>query len=618
MGAEYGLPPSVDLGGQKALLITFANFDWLDFLQNWVEHVRSIGLGRNFIVAPMDAETHTACTKAGIPVLELDMQSFIRRHGGEIFNGVPATTSTEFLGQLKRDFPNMHRGIMANSAYYKVIETKFHVWALAMMLVSHLNIDILVSDSDVVWFRDPLQYMHRFHGEADISISTDCVSAEVEHIAERVRQSELKAATSITHLRHALFNNDSEASKYMGVPRCGHLPTRRGGTAFNAGLLYVRATNASVDFLRGLVHGMLGGPGREDPYWDDQYVVNEYLTDGMFPVRSSPHEDTSENIVLAHVGRAPNASPPLRVHTLPVELFHNGHTFFVDQIKERSRRSPYAVHATWQMSGNSGKRGRFRRANAWMLDGDAYYDPNGRYLTYAARYPTGFINIADPLSTHMRVVQHHIHGLRNALAIAEVLGRALIVPELDCFCDRDEHPDVMKTDPPVFRQCTVVGSDVTLPFKCPLDHLFDLSMWDHLLGELSYRHASFLDHPRMIGKLREETVYVRDTEHVGGGSAPLTIPVNATERDIRTSLAPTKDVPLLRVELLSCMGTDCDAMVPKKDQSAMNLAFSTFDHAPTNMAFDERTRNLLKGSWCCTSFDKSVGTWHFQLPEPLG
>ena len=37
---------------------------------------------------------------------------------------------------------------------------------------------------------------------------------------------------------------------------------------------------------------------------------------------------------------------------------------------------------------------------------------------------------------------HQVHALRDALAIARVLNRSLILPHFDCLCDRSELTEV--------------------------------------------------------------------------------------------------------------------------------------------------------------------------------
>jgi hypothetical protein len=54
--------------------------------------------------------------------------------------------------------------------------------------------------------------------------------------------------------------------------------------------------------------------------------------------------------------------------------------------------------------------------------------------------------------------------LRNALALATVLGRTLILPPLWCGLDRYWAP----------HAGTIPGAGTTLPFQCPADHVLRL------------------------------------------------------------------------------------------------------------------------------------------------
>ena len=58
--------------------------------------------------------------------------------------------------------------------------------------------------------------------------------------------------------------------------------------------------------------------------------------------------------------------------------------------------------------------------------------------------------------------------IRNALAVASVLGRTLVLPDLWCGADRWWAP----------HQGTIPGSALLLPFRCPADHVLDLGRWD--------------------------------------------------------------------------------------------------------------------------------------------
>lgn len=60
--------------------------------------------------------------------------------------------------------------------------------------------------------------------------------------------------------------------------------------------------------------------------------------------------------------------------------------------------------------------------------------------------------------------------MRHALMLATILGRAVILPELWCGLDRYWAP----------HAGTIPGSNFSLPFVCPADHILDLENgWAH-------------------------------------------------------------------------------------------------------------------------------------------
>ena len=46
-------------------------------------------------------------------------------------------------------------------------------------------------------------------------------------------------------------------------------------------------------------------------------------------------------------------------------------------------------------------------------------------------------------------------------------GRTLVVPTMVCYCDWDEVPHVLDV-------CKIRGTDLRLPFECPLDYLIPI------------------------------------------------------------------------------------------------------------------------------------------------
>ena len=77
---------------------------------------------------------------------------------------------------------------------------------------------------------------------------------------------------------------------------------------------------------------------------------------------------------------------------------------------------------------------------------------------------------------------------RDAFALAQMTGRTLVVPTVVCYCDWDEVPHVLDI-------CKIRGTDLRLPFECPLDYLLPTPLLDS--SGLPYRMPGFLEHPEV-------------------------------------------------------------------------------------------------------------------------
>ena len=74
---------------------------------------------------------------------------------------------------------------------------------------------VILSDVDTVWLRDPSEFLFQ-HPDADVMISTDCLSAWLE------------------------AQHEPGALTHKQLHRCGHLPGATFGRAFNTGVIVFR------------------------------------------------------------------------------------------------------------------------------------------------------------------------------------------------------------------------------------------------------------------------------------------------------------------------------------------------------------------------------------------
>ena len=156
--------------------------------------------------------------------------------------------------------------------------------------------------------------------------------------------------------------------------------------------------------------------------------------------------------------RAAGAQGTLLVGILPVATFASGHTFFVQRMHEKLHQQPYVVHATVQFSGTDGKRHRLREALLWDVDPPEYFDPPGGFMLFHADVPQQLLDSSNSKDGHFALVNHQIKQVRDALALAQALGRALIMPKIYCGWDRWWAP----------HSGRIPNSNLDLPYLCPM------------------------------------------------------------------------------------------------------------------------------------------------------
>ncbi|KAK9699102.1 hypothetical protein RND81_08G152700 [Saponaria officinalis] len=123
----------------NAIIVTFGNYAFMDFILTWVKHLTDLGLS-NLLVGAMDATLLEALYWKGIPVF--DMGSHM---------------STVDVGWGSPTFHKMGREKII------LIDT-----------ILPYGYELLMCDTDMIWLKNPLPYFARFR-EADVLTSTDQV-----------------------------------------------------------------------------------------------------------------------------------------------------------------------------------------------------------------------------------------------------------------------------------------------------------------------------------------------------------------------------------------------------------------------------------------------------------
>mmetsp|Transcript_17364 Transcript_17364/g.37489 ORF Transcript_17364/g.37489 Transcript_17364/m.37489 type:complete len:686 (-) Transcript_17364:496-2553(-) len=399
-----------------------------------------------------------------------------------------------------------------------------------------LGVNVVIADVDVLWLRNPLPYFSKYQ-EADILTSSD-------------------------HLDNTV--PDESLEKWPVA-----------ASAANIGIMLFR--EKSLDFVEEWIKIIEA----DETVWD-QNAFNDLFRRGNVVLKDDP-----KNLFLGYDGK-------VKMGILPVSVFCSGHTFFTQQLWKKLNLKPYAVHATFQFSGTPGKRNRMRE---FMLfeDPPSYYENKGGFLTFKMDGLEELIKNGGPrtgqmdlpnVQGHFQLVNHQMVRVRNALAISTLLGRALVVPEMWCGMDRWWAP----------HAGTIPGSHFQLPFKCPLDHIFDLEGgWTRDLPPshgpaIPWRESSFLDNPRTPDTIKKNRVVVEicppGTADCSDGKAPA--PVKNGKVRVQAGLMSSQ----LKLALINT------AEFKVLEFTTMNNAFKNFTDAGDWVKFANRMR-VYTSIWCC-------------------
>ncbi|KAK3279241.1 hypothetical protein CYMTET_12861 [Cymbomonas tetramitiformis] len=404
----------------NAIIVTWANAEYIDFVDNFVRHMQRLKL-TNFLVGAMDTKVLAWLEKQQQPHWNMGTKYAARS------TEKPASTwgSKSFLS-LGHDKTRLIRDLALT------------------------GVDFVVTDIDVVWMRNPFPYFKLFP-TADILVSTD-------------------------QLQNQTISDDLERH-ICAAPS-------------NIGIIFFRSSRGSRDFTQ----AWLDAVEKDREVWD-QISFNDLKMRGNACAGK-----------LEPSGLMRAFSDRVSFGVLPVTLFGNGHTFFVQRLHERlGDRSlePYAAHTTFQFGGVPGKRQRLREAGLWLGDPAAYFSHSGGYLTYTPHIPAdtdldkfarrGYpvpehtLSKLQPYSRlvtlHQQLVNFQLQQLRDALALAWALGRVLIVPPMLCGLDRVTGPQAGRWP----------GSLLKLPYVCPLDSVLNLQyIASKFNGSLPFREYSLL------------------------------------------------------------------------------------------------------------------------------
>ncbi|KAK2076685.1 hypothetical protein QBZ16_005445 [Prototheca wickerhamii] len=365
------------------ILVTWANWHYRDFVETWVSNLDRCGC-QNYIVGAMDSELLAWLEERHIPAFSMN-----------------SGLTTDDFGWGSANFHKMGR-------------EKIHL----MDAFVSLGVSVIVSDVDVAWMRDPLEYMNRYP-EAEVLVSSD--GRGTEDPTEDLQ---------------------SKSSFY---------------DVANIGIIFFRPGAAAKEFAEEWSRVL----DADAKVWD-QNAFNELLH------RGGPEPEGDRGLYRAYDRK-------LLAGLLPVNLFCSGQTYR-ELTWQRLGLHPFAVHATFQFSGTPGKRNRFREWQLWK-DAPSHWEHPVGFIQYdnlarpelleAARKAERRSDVEGVLP-HFNLVNDQLRQLRNVFVAAHALGgAATITPHLWLGFDRYWAPHDGKLQ----------GSLLELPFQAPIDLVLDLEVY---------------------------------------------------------------------------------------------------------------------------------------------
>lgn len=468
------------------LFVTFTNAQSSMFAANWAKQLQAIGL-------------------SGLVGVVEDLQQ-------EHVRAISASESGLFCGSGDLMRRNGQAGRWAEVA--PLLRYGYHV---------------LISDADIVWFRDPRPYfreVRRAHPHLDFLLCTDRAFNGYHTQPLRARESGRESSRDAALISTDLDLEDGEGSS---IP------------SYNIGvlMLYAHASanlSAMIDVLwvRAVQTPEREGgkgrtAGRTKPMFNglarwDQGPINTFVLHG----RRHPQDPllvlidkplTSKNdgpfAGLDRKWRGPRVRVGMGV--LPMLQFTTAYTYFIQApLREHTRAKPYSLHAIYTHGGGAEKKvALMRDARGWHDPPGYYEDEDRRYMTYDSSPP-------ERLQRHggFDLILTQLRRFEVALRVASLANRTLIMPRLKCGNVAMSYPCYAW----YHRATTSAGfrhDRVPMPDYCPSYYWFNYEFAERL--KLNIREHSFLANPRTPQTLIQSFALLHVGTPLGGapGAASL-------------------------------------------------------------------------------------------------
>mmetsp|Transcript_19097 Transcript_19097/g.26441 ORF Transcript_19097/g.26441 Transcript_19097/m.26441 type:complete len:801 (-) Transcript_19097:47-2449(-) len=540
-GTQLPPPPS-------SIMLTFGSRAVSDFILNWVKNVEKIKDIGPYIVACMDEDLLALCKSKGIPAFYARSANIIGDRGN--LGTDPTKQSRQTIGS--------DRYYRTDGAAFKKMGA---VKAAMLQMMLETGYNVFISDADVVWFGNPwgivggrtdipIREDAADLARADVVASTDCIDFLEDRGPGLIGHEQntgmlfLRATVSTIELTkewqvRALETTDGhDQTEYNRILKGLYIPGKP-GKAFRDLMPwpYLPISLDSETHKRDS-KPVIGKDFIERP--DGQLAVHPNLMASAWQTYDRHKQTGHRDAYWMWHGQ-------IKVGLLPMAEFLNGHLFFTRRLQDYSGIAPIAVHLTYQFGDTAdyvyGKRQRLREHGIWLMEEESYFT-DGDFLAitnaeagykhivhkYAPRArvcketdpvaskcwhgerltedsireghlsPRDPEKYQDPARPHLEI-QGWLRGvLRNGIVLSQILNRTLILPRLECFCERHWW---------LLEDCRIPAgkSQMPMPYNCPMDHIFEPAEWYY--HKVNFREPTFLNNSRVPLDVKNSRLQVR-------------------------------------------------------------------------------------------------------------
>eukprot|EP00198_Chlamydomonas_reinhardtii_P008349 XP_001697686.1 predicted protein [Chlamydomonas reinhardtii] len=291
------------------------------------------------------------------------------------------------------------------------------------------------------------------------------------------------------------------------------------------------------------------------------------------------------------------------VSFLPASMFGNTYTYVNARLWEKLKHPLYAIHWVWGGSTLESKRQNMRDAMKFHDEPDYYTSPN--LVTFDLDLlpvpPTfnSWFSTEHMIRFHVQAANYQLQQAYYAFAIALIANRTLVMPRFQCYCSKNWYQT---------QQCRInFEKATTFPFTCALSHVLRVKKLEagfRLPDNTEYsghrvfiREYSFLDNPKVPDSLKKSFVEIVPSQ------MPRAANLGADELVVSVEPAPrgygqrvTVAAPLVDRELRQVLGRFKGVRVLHFPQPARTLSgFSTY---ATWEQYDAEIQKHV-AYWCC-------------------